>query len=143
MLIDLVGLDLKGTPVILNEHNVEWKFYRQISESATNKIKKFAYRFDAGRLKKYEEHIVKCINPSFVTFVSTDDKEYYSKWMGFKDKLELIPVGADSRKKMMELIRIKMENHLVCRKMSAEPNIDAVTWFSKEVFPNIKRKCLM
>ena len=65
MLIDLVGLDLKGTPVILNEHNVEWKFYRQISESATNKIKKFAYRFDAGRLKKYEEHIVKCINCYF------------------------------------------------------------------------------
>ena len=27
-------------------------------------------------------------------------------------------------------------------KMSAEPNIDAVTWFSKEVFPNIKKEML-
>lgn len=143
MLIDLVGLDLKGTPVILNEHNVEWKFYRQISESATNKIKKFAYRFDAGRLKKYEEHIVKCINPSFVTFVSTDDKEYYSKWMGFKDKLELIPVGADSRKKD-DGINKNQDGKIILfvGKMSAEPNIDAVTWFSKEVFPNIKKEML-
>ena len=75
--------------------------------------------------------------------MSTDDKEYYSKWMGFKDKLELIPVGADSRKKD-DGINKNQDGKIILfvGKMSAEPNIDAVTWFSKEVFPNIKKKMI-
>ena len=47
MVVNLLNLHL-DIPIILNEHNIEWKVYKMISKSHKNYIKKFMYWFHIG-----------------------------------------------------------------------------------------------
>lgn len=124
-------------PIVLNEHNIEWQFYREISASSTFFLKKILYRIDSKRLKKYEEDISRKIHFSAITFVSTKDRETYKQWIGSKNNLYLIPVGADEPKIFWEGGNLDDKKIIFVGKMSAQPNEEAAIWFAKKVFPQI------
>ena len=136
MCVDLLDLNI-DIPVILNEHNIEWKVYRNIAKSKKNLIKKVIYYFDSIRLKRYELKIAKRIDFSRITYVSTDDmREMVREGVYKEEKTVLIPVGADVRKSL-EKNEDGGINILFVGKMSYGPNIEAVKWFAKEIFPII------
>ena len=139
MCVNVLDLDM-NIPIILNEHNIEWKVYKTISKSQKNILKKLLYYIDSFRLKKYEKKILRKIDFSLITFVSSLDLENFEKDNKInKEKLALIPVGAD-------LINVTETNTNECKniifvgKMSYGPNIEAATWFANNVFDNIKKE---
>ena len=127
-----------GIPVVLNEHNIEWKVYRQISASADSPVKRLVYYVDSWRLKWYEERIVRRIKPKGITFVSQENLKEYAQWLRPSwAALKLIPVGIESDV-------VCVPNDCGCRsiaffgKMSYEPNVEGAIWFAQEVFPTVK-----
>lgn len=137
-------LDLAVTlPIVLNEHNIEWKVYKTIANSQKNVMKKIAYWVDSFRLKRFEDEVFKKLNIVKVTFVSENDMDYMTR-VGLvdKEKCALIPVGADIKlsktRKKKEISKGK--NIIFVGKMSYGPNIEAVTWFVNQIFPEILRQ---
>lgn len=123
--------------IYLNEHNIEWQFYRMISNSSRKLLKKIAYGFDSIRLKKYERGIVRRIDFKAITFVSEKDLSFYKKWLNLNVPHVLIPVGADRRELKESPTEKDRLNILFVGKMSADTNVEAVTWFAKRVLPRI------
>lgn len=136
MCVNLLGLNLK-IPIVLNEHNIEWKVYKTIANSHTNFIMKALYYIDSFRLKKYEDSLLKKINFSKITFVSSRDMQaMIDEKLVDKDRACLIPVGADIQD--INDVSHDGNNIIFVGKMSYGPNIEAAKWFTKEIFPRIK-----
>ena len=139
MCVNILDMNI-NIPIILNEHNIEWKVYRTISKSQKNIIKRILYFIDSIRLKKYEKKILKKIKIDLITFVSSLDMENFkNENKVFKQKLELVPVGAD----LVDIINKKddkTKNIIFVGKMSYGPNIEAVNWFIDNVFDKIKNE---
>ena len=72
-------------PIVLNEHNIEWKVYRTIARSHKSFPKKMAYYIDSFRLKHYEKRLFRRQEFSRVTFVSSKDMAYMVN-NGYVDK---------------------------------------------------------
>lgn len=139
MCVDL--LEIKTTvPIVLNEHNIEWKVYRTISSSQKHLLKKLLYWMDSYRLKNYERRIFSKLPLRMVTFVSDKDMGYMVKNGPMTDEEPvLIPVGADQKRCLSEM---KHDGHniMFVGKMSYGPNIEAAKWFVDAVFPKILDK---
>lgn len=136
MCVNLIGLNLE-IPVVLNEHNIEWKVYKTIANSHTNFIMKALYYIDSFRLKKYEESVFKNTSFSKITFVSSKDMQaMIDAKMVDKTRACLIPVGADIQE--IHTVSHVEKNIIFVGKMSYGPNIEAAKWFAKEIFPKIK-----
>ena len=143
MCVNLIGLKT-DIPIVLNEHNIEWKVYRSIAKSQRNIIKKFIYFIDSYRLKSYEKKILKTVCPKIITFVSDKDMAFMQKsWLSISENLalKLVPVGADivhkeGQKKEKNTCN-QSRNIIFVGKMSYGPNIEAVQWFVKNIFPQI------
>lgn len=138
MCVDLLDLNLQ-IPIVLNEHNIEWKVYRTIAKSHKNILKKVAYFLDSYRLQKFEKMIFDKLDFSKVTFVSSKDMQYMiDQSMVQEAKAVLIPVGADVHE--INDISHNGKNIVFVGKMSYGPNIEAADWFANEIFPQIKEE---
>lgn len=139
MCVDLLGIKT-SVPIVLNEHNIEWKVYRTISSSQKHPLKKLLYWIDSYRLKKYEQRIFSLLPIRMVTFVSDKDMNCMVKEGPItKEKTVLIPVGADQRTELLEK-KHDGYNIMFVGKMSYGPNIEAAEWFADAVFPKILEK---
>lgn len=143
--IDIINIDFPhmcaclekidcNIPIVLNEHNIEWKVYRTIAKSHKKIIRKMAYYFDSYRLKYYEKKLFKTHKFSRVTFVSSKDMQFMleNEYID-ENNAVLIPVGAEEH-------QIKEKNHkginiVFIGKMSYGPNIEAAMWFAKDIMP--------
>lgn len=142
MCVNLLDIDI-NIPIVLNEHNIEWKVYKTISASQKNIIKKIIYRIDSIRLEHYEKKIIRKIPFSMFTFVSDKDMGHMiTKEKIPKEMCRLIPVGADAHNhESKDDFREKDYKKIIfVGKMSYGPNVEAVTWFSKMVLPEIEKK---
>lgn len=141
MCVNLLNVET-DIPIILNEHNIEWKVYRRIAKSEKNIVKKFLYYIDSFRLKKYEKKILKIIPFSSITFVSDKDMLEFNKIYKFSRKnLNLVPVGADMHNlDIVSKSNNEEKNIIFVGKMSYGPNIEGVKWFLKNIFPEIQKQ---
>lgn len=141
MCVNLLGLAKKhALKIILNEHNIEWQFYRMISGSSQKLLKKIAYGFDSKRLKRYEEKLVKKIRFDAITFVSDKDMRYHENWLKSDIPRVLIPVGADVREVSIKPSLDVQPKIIFVGKLSADTNVEAAVWFVQRVFPEILSK---
>ena len=141
MCVNLLNINT-NIPIVLNEHNIEWKVYQTISKSQKNILKKMAYKIDSYRLKVFEEKIFKKLQINRVTFVSDDDMNFMVRsGICNNEQVVLIPVGADLQQNVSR-IKHDGKNIIFIGKMSYGPNIEAVTWFTNEILPLMKRKLL-
>lgn len=139
MCVNLLSIST-NIPIILNEHNIEWKVYNMISKSHNNILKKIVYGIDSYRLKTYEEKMIHDLNISLYTFVSDKDKEYFITNKNIPEqKCCLIPVGADSHViRKNKNVQKGIINIVFVGKMSYAPNIEAVKWFVQKIYQQIK-----
>ncbi|MBW1716384.1 MAG: glycosyltransferase [Deltaproteobacteria bacterium] len=114
--------------------------YREAQERARG-IWRFIYRVENRRLLAYELKMRKEFDKAFIT--SPFDKAYLDENSGHpNDNLVVIPNGVKeelfTRSKRFEG---KEEDWLVfLGKMNYAPNVDAVTYFAKEIFPLVRQK---
>lgn len=142
MCVNLFDMDLQ-IPIILNEHNIEWKVYKTIADSQKNIWKKAAYWIDSFRLKAFELKIFRELHIRKVTFVSKNDMaEMIASGILDRNKCVLIPVGADVREAKGSSLGALHKGHniIYVGNMSYGPNIEAVTWFVKDILPLILKQ---
>lgn len=143
--IDLVHLDmlplccyldcLKGTPVVLNEHNVESALLDRRLTTESNPLFRYYLGVQQKRLEAFETESVN--NVDHVVCCSEPDRELLME-MAPSTPVAVVPNGVDteyfqplenSKEMCMSLVFVGGMNWF--------PNRDAVQWFDKEVFPEI------
>lgn len=100
------------------------------------------YRIEVSRLRNYEKRIVK-ENFFDKYFISSNfDKKIIENSLKRKIKnIIVIPHGVNQKLFEEKRKRIKKEEAIAFfGKMDYQPNIDAVCWFAKEVFPFLRKK---
>lgn len=136
----LVLKDKIDIPVVLNQHNIEWQRFFEISNSKSiNWIKRIASRAEAIKLKQFEEKLYRCAPIYAMTFVADEDRDYFKKWIPeFKGELVTIQGGADiyDRKK----VEHDGYNIVFVGVMSNELNPEGALWFISTVMPLIEAK---
>ncbi|MDS0526655.1 glycosyltransferase family 4 protein [Clostridium sp. SHJSY1] len=132
----MYNIPLKSSvPIILTQHNIEYKTFINIGKKSNNLIKKMAFIFEGYKLKRFEVNWYKKDIISLFTFISKEDKEFFEK--KYNRRTILIPMGVDYLEDNIE--KSTTSNKVVfCGKMSYYPNEEAVMWFAKSILPKIK-----
>ncbi|WP_283676436.1 glycosyltransferase [Clostridium perfringens] len=122
-------------PIIMSQHNIEYKTFVNIGKNSKKLTKKLAFIFEGIKLKYFENRIYKENRIDWYTFISSDDLKFFKKKFN-KTNCSLIPFGYNSK-----VVEKDIENNTIVfsGKMDYQPNIDAVIWFTKKVFPKIKK----
>lgn len=123
-------------PYILTQHNIEYKTFKNIGKKSKNIFKKIIFYREYKMVEIFEK---KFYNKRFfngITFISKDDKKFFEDKFGNISKFELIPIGVNFKKSQVQ--NVKNGRIVFTGKMDYQPNIDAVMWFSKNIFPRIK-----
>lgn len=129
-----------GVPMILDEHNVEYKILERCAQVERSPVKKMIFAGQAGRMKRFEREkaarFARCLT------VSEDDKKFLEEITDSGVRVEVIPNGVDT-----EFFRSQDTSHKSQEKslvftgsMDWLPNSDAVLYFCQEVMPLIWKK---
>jgi len=138
----LYSKNLLKVPKIIDLIDSISSHYKTAKEQTRNIFWKKIYQIEINRLEAYERKIIegKFFDKYFIS--SNNDKRTIEKLLKREVKeLIVIPNGVNEGlfKKHNGKIR-KEEAIAFFGKMDYQPNIDAVCWFGKEVFPFLKEK---
>ncbi|MGU8379397.1 glycosyltransferase [Clostridium perfringens] len=144
--IDLIILDMpqlyynlpqnNEIPVVLTQHNIEYKTFFNISKNSKNIFKKLVFFFEGIKLKIFEKNFLKEKCVDMCTFISEDDKNFFE--INFpKMKSVLIPFGYEFVNK--DYLKMKKNRIVFTGKMDYQPNIDAVKYFTSNIFNIIEK----
>ena len=126
------------TPAVLFQHNVESSLWRRIAAAEKNPVKRLAFQLESRKMARYEKETLRRFRQ--VIAVSENDRDLMLK-MDPACRITLVPTGVDTRKfqpappsknDYMRLVFIGS--------MDWEPNIDAVDYFCREIFPQVRKK---
>ena len=123
-------------PSILFEHNVEAEIWRRHWLTASNPIKRLLYRLEFQKMSAYEEAALKRF--SHIIAVSEHDAELMSTSVD-RSRITVVPTGVDlERFRPDPQARVLDQLVMFVGAMDWEPNIDAVEYFCREIWPQIK-----
>lgn len=125
-----------GIKQIYGSENIEHLLYEELSQFSKNPLLKMAYKMQAARIKNEEIGFYKKTD---ATIVVTPEEGKIAKKLGAKN-IYVVPNGIDVGDfKYKNSKREKMEKLLFVGNFSYFPNIQAVTYFFKEVFPRLAK----
>ncbi|MGB9614357.1 MAG: glycosyltransferase family 4 protein [Fervidobacterium sp.] len=139
---DTIGLaeyfgDVGNAPKILNHHNLESQLMKRRSTIEKNILKKLYYKMEARKLKRYERTHAKRFDINFT--VSEDDKKLLQKLIP-RCKIVVIPNGVDTEYFRRGDSEPSPKSLVFIGGMNWYPNRDAVLYFSREIWPFLKRE---
>ena len=122
-------------PTVLFQHNVESEIWRRHATNGSSGLKKLVYRLEFSKMRRYEQAMVRRFH--HVIAVSDHDKKLMSAWVDAA-RLSVVPTGVDTEqfhpgpepswgKPLVVFVGA----------MDWEPNIDAVEYFCREIWPSI------
>ncbi len=123
---------------VLDLHNALWVLYKRLAETLpfANPMKYILMR-DWHLLKLYEGKM--CRNFDAVTAVSQEDAAALRE-AGARDDIIVIPIAIDTDSQV-QLDRHPPSLHIVhVGTMYWSPNIDGITWFLNEIYPQVKQQ---
>lgn len=125
--------------MILRAHNVEWLIWKRLADASAHPIKKKYLSFLASRLRQYEKNMVNKFD-AIVALTPEDKKLLHDE--GCTIPVEIAPVGLNTQRfddvKPLDQVQHISVFHL--GSMDWLPNIEAVNWFLKKVWPIIIAK---
>ena len=123
---------------ILRAHNVEWLIWKRLAAATTNSLKKIYLHFLSGRLKRYENNIIN--NFDAIVAISELDKNLFLK-DGCNIPIEVAPTGMNTAKyNNIEQMDADSLSLFHLGSMDWLPNIEAVDWLLKDIWPMIQQK---
>ena len=135
-LIDLLLADFKGIPKILDLCDSHCLNFKRALKNTSQILESSLLFFKYLRVKAIEKYLIKCYDA--VTFISQVDASFSAKLV--KGYFEVIPNGVDTDYfKPISSIEEKFPSIIFFGAMTFKPNIDAVLFFYKEIFPKIKK----
>ncbi len=123
-----------GLPVVLRQHNFETLIYRRFAENTKNPLAKIVARIHAKRLLEEEIRIIGG-HDRVIAITPQDEAQMRHYVPGAK--FSLIPAGVDTDYFSAQPIEKQEDSILWIGGMDWEPNLDAVTFFAKEIYPLI------
>ncbi len=125
-------------PTILFQHNVEAMIWRRHFEVQKNAFRKLYLKNQWRKSFEYEREA--CRKFDFVVAVSGEDADTMRGEYGIENVAD-VPTGVDTEFFHSDETIEKDEFNLVFTgSMDWLPNEDAISWFTKEIFPLIKQK---
>lgn len=122
---------------VLDNHNVEAMIIKRISETADSLgMRRFA-SIEWPKLQKYELDI--CSKCDLVLTVSEEDKATLQTDTN-KANIHSVPIGVDMQYFDFVKRNPDSKNILSIGTMYWPPNVDSMLYFSKEIFPLVKRE---
>lgn len=122
-----------ATPSVLFQHNVESEIWRRHAATQSNAAMRLVYRVECAKMSRYERQIVKRFH--HVIAVSEHDRELMSKWIDLS-RITVVPTGVN-----LQQFRPAPPSYIplvmFVGAMDWEPNIDAVEYFCREIWPAI------
>lgn len=138
MAIYLTDSHIKGSYVILDQHNADEMFWHSYLDSK-NLIYKFLAKKNIANLKEIRKDYVDKFD--LILSVSEKDKKFTKSWLSSNIEIYVAPNGVD-----IDYFNSKNnkdtngKNIIFCGSMDVTMNIEAVKDFVKHVFPQIKQK---
>lgn len=122
-------------PTVMFQHNVESEIWRRHAANASGMIKKAIYRVEFWKMRRYEREMVRKFH--HVIAVSEHDKKLMSAWVD-SGRLSVVPTGVDTEQFRPGLeVGGKKPLIVFVGAMDWEPNIDAVQYFCRQIWPSI------
>jgi glycosyltransferase involved in cell wall biosynthesis len=124
------------TPTILFQHNVESSLWRRMAATESNPIKRFAYQIEARKMVRYEREALHKFH--HVIAVSEHDRQQMLA-MDQSCSISVVPTGVDTQRYPMAPPASANPPRIVFTgSMDWEPNIDAIDYFCRDIFPSIQ-----
>ncbi len=122
--------------IVLRSHNLEYMIWQRLASETNNPAKKIYLKLLSNQLKNYEIDIVSKVDG--IAAISKEDEKKYKK-LGCKVPLQTIPFGIDTKsyKSIQKKIDIKNLSFFHLGAMNWKPNLEAVGWLNKDIWPNI------
>ena len=125
-------------PTVLFQHNVEAMIWKRHYEVQSNLVKKFYLFAEWLKMRAFEKKA--CRSFDAVIAVSKEDREQMRNDYGVTAVFE-VPTGVDTAFfKPSGKVAVDPHNIVFTGSMDWLPNEDAITYFTQEVMPLIKRK---
>lgn len=125
-------------PVVLDDHNVEWKIIERFSSSGTPILHRTFGAVEWRKLRKYE--LDACRKSEEVLTVTGKDRNTLAANGIPASKITALPVGVDIERFQPLPPKPDTANLLMFGTMSWPPNSDAVVHFADCIYPAIKQK---
>lgn len=134
-----VNVKTELVPIIITQHNIEHKAFKTMSSSAQSIIKKIAYYREYILCTVYERILYKNRSIKGYTFISEKDMSFFRKKYTNKNCL-LVPMGWNETGEIESSANRNSKKMIYTGQMNYEPNVQAVVYFAKNIFGNIKRE---
>jgi len=122
---------------VLTFHNIATLQYHRILKTEKIISKKIRTSINWIQMKKWEAKFA--MNFDLCLTMSDNEKKFLQS-INPKLNIAVIPNGVDIEKCRPLPVNFKTNNLLYIGKMNYQPNVDAVLYFAKEIFPVIKRQ---
>lgn len=133
-----VNFPSSAIATVLFQHNVESEIWRRHAETETNPVKRKIYGMEFRKMLGYEKSTVQSF-PRVIA-VSAHDKQLMSAWTD-ASRIIVIPTGVDLRQYRSEVSdRPVAPLIMFVGAMDWEPNVDAVEFFCREIWPAVQAK---
>jgi polysaccharide biosynthesis protein PslH len=119
---------------VLFQHNVESEIWRRYAARESNPAKRMLYRLEFRKMLAYEKRVVQRF--SHVIAVSQHDRELMSAWAD-SGRISIIPTGVDLSEYKPSFSDQVAPLVIFVGAMDWEPNVDAIEFFCKEVWPTV------
>jgi polysaccharide biosynthesis protein PslH len=127
-----------AVPCVLFQHNVETALWARLAGTESNLARRLAYKMEARKMQRYETAALRRF--PHVIAVSDHDREQMLQ-MNPACQITVVPTGVDTRAFVVAEHRETNSPKIVFTgSMDWEPNIDAVSYFCREVFPAIREE---
>ena len=124
-------------PVLLFQHNVESLIWQRTYENA-GALSKLYFRSQWKRMEKFEKQA--CRMADQVCAVSEEDARLLTHELGLENICGAVPTGVDIDFFSQSKAKRKPKSLVFLGSMDWMPNIDGITWFADEIWPDVKKK---
>jgi len=123
-------------PTVLFQHNIESALWQRMASTESNPVKRFAYQIEATKMARYERRALAKFH--HVIAVSEHDRQQMLA-MDPSCAISVVPTGVDTQKYPMAPPASANPPRIVFTgSMDWEPNIDAIDYFCREIFPSVR-----
>lgn len=123
------------TPLVLFQHNVETVLWRRMASTEKSALRKLSYRIESGKMAAYERSTLQRFQ-HVIAVSDNDRREMLTLAPGCI--ITVVPTGVDTER-YQPAASVSGNPPLIVftGSMDWEPNIDAVEYFCREIFPSV------
>ena len=125
-----------ATPTVLFQHNVETSLWQRLALTESNFARRLAYKVEAGKMASYERAALRRFH--HIIAVSEHDRQQMLA-MDPSCSITVVPTGVDTEKySVAPPSQANSPRIVFLGSMDWEPNIDAVQYFCRDIFPLVR-----